>query len=126
MFVTHSPNFNNPSRTWEIDMSNYDDNRPIYTPWGWANPAYDVEPIADGVDFISTASHGGLRLTPERIAQIPADIRKTMRGRKWFEEDCETPIILTVLGLANESTKKSAIMTATHFENYQPCLPFLT
>ena len=118
MFVAHSPTFNHPSKVKGISMQ-------IYTPWGWANPAYDVEHIADGVEFFSTPSHGGLRLSPKRIAQIPAEVRKAMRGRKWFEEDCETPIILTVLGLANERTANVAKQIAQTFENYQPCLPYL-
>ncbi len=66
-----------------------------HTPWG---PAQDVELVAPGITFVSTASHGGFLLaswrqaimwqdTPELMA--PSDFYPSRSGRAWFEEDVE-------------------------------------
>ena len=53
------------------------------SPWG----AIDhVEPVAPGIDLVATPSHGGFRLEPWRIAELPADCRNRSG---WYEEDCE-------------------------------------
>jgi hypothetical protein len=39
------------------------------TPWGFAQ---HTERVADGIDIVSTASHGGIMLDPSRIAAMPA------------------------------------------------------
>lgn len=56
------------------------------TPWGDAD--YEKK-YAEGITFYSTPSHGGFKLSPERIAEIP----KPLRGlggytESWYEEDC--------------------------------------
>ena len=56
------------------------------TPWG---PSQHVETIANGIQFVSTASHGGMLLSPARFARMPAKHRKTFAGGRWFEEDCD-------------------------------------
>lgn len=61
------------------------------TPWGRAD---HVTKIADGIYAVSTPSHGGVFLTPERNALIPADIKAaTFNGGQgalgWYEEDCD-------------------------------------
>ena len=40
-----------------------------YTPWG---SAQDVEELRDGVELVSTARHGGLRLSVKVAATLPA------------------------------------------------------
>ena len=58
------------------------------TPWG---PAQIVdEPIA-GVVCVSTASHGGVWLSEERLEQMPADARS---ADGWYEEDCEAAFVV--------------------------------
>lgn len=47
------------------------------------------EPIA-GVVSVSTASHGGVWLSEDRLQQMPADER-TADG--WYEEDCEAAFV---------------------------------
>ena len=65
------------------------------TPWG---PAQDVESIGPDVDRVSTASHGGLRVTGAAAKAIPAAVWSTMiNGRGWAEEDCELAIVATLL-----------------------------
>lgn len=57
-----------------------------YTPWGRPDDAVEY---AEGIVFYSTPSHGGFRLSRERVARMPA----TLRGLSgypdnWYEEDC--------------------------------------
>lgn len=56
------------------------------TPWG---PAQTVETIGPGIAFVTTASHGGIYLSPERFAAMPEKYRKTFAGGPWYEEDCD-------------------------------------
>ena len=56
------------------------------TPWG---ESQDIDTIADGITFASTASHGGILLSEERYAQMPEKYRKTFAGGRWYEEDCD-------------------------------------
>lgn len=60
------------------------------SPWG---SIQNVEHVADGIDFVSTASHGGFRISLERFAEMPRPLRQcttfTWEGFAWFEEDCD-------------------------------------
>jgi hypothetical protein len=64
------------------------------TPWGESQA---IEKIADGIEFVSTASHGGYRLSAERLAGINPKAFTTgkyegfrnNRKNGWFEEDCD-------------------------------------
>ncbi len=44
----------------------------MHTTWGTPQ---DIEELAEGVLRVSTASHGGLKLSRERWAEIPAAVR---------------------------------------------------
>ena len=69
----------------------------LSTPWG---EAYHVEEIADGIHSVTTASHGGLRLSEAAQKRLPADVLSAfMHGPGWAEEDCEVPIVLTLLDM---------------------------
>lgn len=57
------------------------------TPWGSAQHA---EQIAPGITAVSTAGHGGIKLSPERNAAVAVPWR-TRSG--WYEEDCEASIV---------------------------------
>ena len=65
------------------------------TPWGIAD---EVRIIAKGITLVSTPSHGGIRLSPERLSQIPLELRglNTYGRGPWFEEDCEILIPMFV------------------------------
>jgi hypothetical protein len=57
------------------------------TPWG---PAQSVRMLAQGIALVSTAGHGGIKLSPERQAQMPASCRTTpYSSGGWYEEDCD-------------------------------------
>ncbi len=65
------------------------------TPWG---PAQTVEPIADGITFVSTSSHGGLYLSQERLdlvdAKFPEHRAQAFEHGRWFEEDCRAAYVV--------------------------------
>ena len=55
------------------------------TPWG--KPDTQTV-IADGIIAVTTPSHGGIWLSPERLAEMPKHLRKCSFTRdNWFEED---------------------------------------
>ena len=60
------------------------------TPWG---PPQTVEVIAHGIFAVTTASHGGIRLSPERNAEVPVYFQTASFNRLgetgWYEEDCD-------------------------------------
>lgn len=55
--------------------------KPVYTPWGAADI---IKEIADGITQYSTPSHGGIKLSEGRIAQMP----EVLRDGAWYEHDC--------------------------------------
>ena len=93
-----------------------------YTPWGWTR---DIEVLAEGVQRVSTPSHGGLKLSRERWDEIPAAVRRTLFTPTFAEEDCEEPIVRTLLGLGDDRERAAAVRTAEYFERYAPALPYL-
>jgi hypothetical protein len=60
-----------------------DEERITYTPWG---APQHITLLAEGIRSVSTASHGGVKLSPERNAQMP-DYMRNEDG--WYEEDSE-------------------------------------
>lgn len=61
---------------------------PTETPWG--QPQHTKE-LAPGIWHISTMSHGGIWLSPERRAAMPPDMDKItwLGSDEWYEEDCD-------------------------------------
>lgn len=57
------------------------------TPWG---EAQEVEHVAPGIAIVSTAGHGGVKLSAARNREVPAPLR---RAAGWYEEDCEFHIV---------------------------------
>lgn len=56
------------------------------TPWGKAQV---IEKIADGIEYIQTASHGGYRVSKERLDKMPAHLRLcSFTDNEYFEHDC--------------------------------------
>ncbi len=60
----------------------------IHTPWG---PSQTVRELAPGIVDVTTSSHGGLRLSPSRWAELRAHFPrfKSFAGPHWLEEDCD-------------------------------------
>ena len=92
----------------------------IDTPWGIAE---HVEELSDGLFAVSTASHGGLRLMERVQKRLTPDVLDTFRnGPNWAEEDCEAPIVLTLLGLASAGQKRVALAVSMQYQRYRPAL----
>lgn len=72
-------------------------NPALEIPWG---PAQHIHVIAPGIVSYSTASHGGIHLSPERFAEMPKPLQEFVPfggeqhgpGR-WYEEDCDWAIV---------------------------------
>lgn len=65
----------------------------VHTPWG---PAQYLDTIADGIEFYSTAGHGGIKLSPERHAAVQQSYPNftTFAGGAWYEEDCDVAVVM--------------------------------
>ena len=93
-----------------------------HTPWGYPQ---DIEELAEGVWRVSTACHGGLKLSRERWEELPDVVRDTFLTATFAEEDCEEPIARTLLGIGDAREREFAIKVAECFERYAPALPYL-
>jgi len=66
----------------------------MHTPWGQSQ---HEETLAEGITLVSTPGHGGILLSPERLAAMPKSLREHAPfgrySRKWFEEDCEVALV---------------------------------
>jgi len=94
----------------------------MYTPWGYPQ---DIEELAEGIWRVSTAGHGGLKLSRERWEELPDVVRDTFLNATFAEGDCEEPIARTLLGLGDERERELALKIAGYFDRYSPALPFL-
>ncbi|HZZ77117.1 MAG TPA: hypothetical protein VFE62_01280, partial [Gemmataceae bacterium] len=58
----------------------------VETPWGMSDRVHQV---AQGITFYETPSHGGFKLSPERMEAMPEHLREcSFTGNEFFEEDC--------------------------------------
>lgn len=67
---------------------NADNRIPASSPWGAVQYG---RVLADGIISVSTSGHGGVRISSERLKQMPATLR--LGRRRWFEEDCEAALV---------------------------------
>lgn len=66
---------------------------PTHSPWG--KPDF-VREIAPGIWSVWTPSHGGYRVSAERLAAMPAALREFQTFNNndgWYEEDCDWAIV---------------------------------
>lgn len=61
-----------------------------YSPWGAIQHAKQV---AEGIELVSTAGHGGFKLDRRRNAKMPEVFR---RPGGWYEEDCEYALVVLI------------------------------
>lgn len=65
------------------------------SPWG---AVQDSEVIADGIVYVSTASHGGIWVSADRLPRIQKvfqDYAEYWSGScQWFEEDCAAQCVV--------------------------------
>jgi hypothetical protein len=67
------------------------------SPWG---PIQTVRPLGPDVVEVTTASHGGLRVSLTALARLPEPVRETAYSQGgWFEEDCDWALPYLALGL---------------------------
>ncbi|MBB3892853.1 hypothetical protein GGQ61_003591 [Phenylobacterium haematophilum] len=67
------------------------------SPWG---AIQTVTPLGPDAVAVSTASHGGLCVSPDALARMPAATRQTAYSANgWFEEDCDWALPYLALGL---------------------------
>lgn len=67
------------------------------SPWG---PIQTVTPLGPDAVAVTTASHGGLRLSPAALLRLPDPIQRTpYSAHGWFEEDCDWALPYLALGL---------------------------
>ena len=64
---------------------------PTSTPWGTAQTS---EKACRGINFYSTASHGGYKVSDKLNLEIPEVFR---RADGWYEEDCDWSIVWVFL-----------------------------
>lgn len=66
--------------------------RPQHSPWGRIDSAYQ---LIDGLWNVSTASHGGIYVSPTRLQSIPGwllSVRPNAARDAWYEEDVDWSI----------------------------------
>lgn len=65
------------------------------SPWG---AVQDFEVIADGIVYVSTASHGGIWVAPELLHRIKKEMQDYAAywsgSSQWFEEDCAAQCVV--------------------------------
>lgn len=102
----------------------------MHTPWGASQSTHEC---ADGIMDIGTARHGGLKISPERWAELPSEVTDIFQYKGWAEEDCETPIALTIFGrsvisetdMDMDRANKLALQMTDFFERYRPLKPLI-
>ena len=94
----------------------------MHPPWGYTQ---DITKLAEGVWRVSTAGHGGLKLSRQRWEELPDVVRDTFLTPTFAEEDCEEPIARTLLGLGGARDRELALQVAGCFHRYAPALPCL-
>lgn len=58
-----------------------------FSPWGVID---SVTPLGPDAFAVTTASHGGLRISDQALARMPPATRRTdFSSGGWFEEDCD-------------------------------------
>lgn len=99
----------------------------MYTPWGHSQHSTK---IAVGIRFYSTASHGGIHLSPKRELELPEAIKKcASEFSPWFEEDLNWALVcLAFPQHFNQKQCKDAIEMITTWsepaEKYPGYVPF--
>lgn len=61
-----------------------------YSPWGKYSSS-DTHSHARGITSVSTASHGGFKLSKGRIVEMA---KKGLPAKIWYEEDCEYALVV--------------------------------
>lgn len=91
------------------------------TPWGKAD---FIEHLGEGVTVVGTPSHGGIKLSPARNAQVDPRYREFAAkwshgwGDKWYEEDCAAlAVVVTFPQLFPHIDEQSLVKYRAMLEN---------
>ena len=82
------------------------------TPWGMSQT---VTEVCDGIVWVSTASHGGMKLDRKQNARIPGYMRSS---GGWYEEDCDWCIPGVVLNAEHSRTERAKETMRNWFPDY--------
>ena len=65
----------------------------MWTPWG---PSQHQARIAEGITQVSTAGHGGIKLSPKRQQELQQKFPhfQAWAGGSWYEEDCDVCVVI--------------------------------
>lgn len=88
------------------------------TPWGLSQSATTIAP---GIILYTTAGHGGIHLSPERMRELPAHLHKHNAAycpMNWFEEDRE--IALVIAGFPQYFSPEQISAAQKTIEQYYP------
>lgn len=67
-----------------------------HSPWG---PIQYGEELAPGLVLVGTSSHGGIRMSPERLEEFEKALpswQSAYSPRGWLEEDCDANLAYVV------------------------------
>lgn len=90
---------------------------PIATPWGISQSRRE---IGKGMEFVSTASHGGIWLSDDRLTCLPLPLSTAptfSQKPNWFEEDIDS--ILPVLAFPAEFIGEACFHAVMMARNYK-------
>jgi hypothetical protein len=63
----------------------------MHSPWGAVQTATELAP---GITSVTTASHGGIKLSAARYAKMPKAFKSTpYSSGGWYEEDCDWAMV---------------------------------
>lgn len=104
------------------------DRKIVWTPWGTAERQTILAP---GIISVSTASHGGYWLSPERWLHLQSSFRvDSWAGAPWLEEDCDCNLAACRWpsefepGLVYHAYR-AVVQGATQYPNFERCKAWL-
>ena len=63
-----------------------------WTPWGMSD---NNRKYAPGINYYSTPSHGGFKVSSGKLSKMPDALRKLAEPREgWFEQDCAAAAVI--------------------------------
>ena len=97
----------------------YNYNAKCRSPWGRIQ---NVNRVAAGISWISTAGHGGFRLSKTRYESMPANLRAcSFTGNQFFEEDCSwCAVVMAFPQFCDADQTLSAAMTFNKYYAKNP------
>lgn len=69
------------------------------SPWGTIE---EVQYLADGITYVSTARHGGFHVSQDLLYRVPVEWRESRHGATadadscWFEEDADWSMVVMI------------------------------